>query len=427
MHLFTTGELLFEDVESDLVLPDVLTEPVRGDLVELGRRSRPYVFRSHLYDMLVNRFVAEYGSGGRCTDVLGFLMRLAVTGDGNTILDGAYRQDLLTRGRRTDRAFLPVGPSSAPPAVAVLFQLAADDAEALHTGRYRLVVNQFNPGTGGLVSRFGGLLGRALTEPLREYLADAWPGTDTRELIDWTECNTAQSRSGQLFPPLVLPYEVPDADGLPLASTTLVHEPADGVLTLRGPDGIPVGLPYLGIVPPHLHPPLSRLLLVLADPWINGSPLSDYTLPFGLRDERGDEVVGMPRAGFGRVVTRRRAWVVPLSELPRRRPGEADADLVERVDAWRRRHGIPVEVFCHQLTDVAGPVGAERKPMWVSLASPMSLAVLAQWLSTATRHVRLVETFPERGAHPQRDADGNRRTSEQVCLMRWRRPGERDR
>jgi hypothetical protein len=426
MQLFTTGELLFEDVESDLVLPDVLTGPVRGDLVELGRRTRPYLFRSHLYDVLVDRFVAEYGPGGSCTDVLGFLMRLAVTGDGNSALDGAYRQDLLTRGHRSDRAFLPVGPSSAPPAVAVLWQLAADDADALHNGRYRLVVNQFNPGTGGLVSRFGGLLAHALTDPLRAYLADAWPGTDLRELIDWTECNTAQSRSGRLFPPLVTPYEVPDADGLPLASTTLVHQPGDGVLTLRGPDGRPVGLPYLGIVPPHLHPPLSRLLLVLADPWINGSPHSDYTLPFGLRDERGDEVVAMSRTGFGRVVTRRRAWVVPMSELPRPQPGEADADLVERVDAWRRRYGMPVELFCHQLTDMAGPPGVERKPMWVSLASPMSLAVLAQWLSATTRHVRLVEVFPERRAQVLRDVDGNRRTSEQVCLMRWRRPGERE-
>lgn len=424
LDLFRTGELLFEDVETDLALPEVCTESVRDDLRELGRRIRPYVFRSHLYDVLVDRFVAEYGPGGRCTDALGFLMRLAVTGDGNTVLDGAYRDDLLTRGRCSDRAGLPVGPSSAPPAAAVLFQLAADHPQSLRTGRYQLVVNQFNPGTGGLLSRFGGLLGPAFTQPLREHLAAGWPQARPHEVIDWTECNTAQSRSGRLFPPLVLPYEVPDPAGLPLTSTTLVHDRVDGTLTLYGPDGVPVGLPYLGIVPPHLHPPLSRLLLVLADPWINGSPLSDYTLPSGLRDERQDDVIAIARAGFGRVVTRRRAWVVPVAALPRPSTGESDADLVERADTWRRRHEIPTEVFCHQLVDLVDGPGAERKPMWASLASAMSLTVLAQWLAPETRHVRLVETLPARGMHPLRDAAGNRRTSEQVGLLRWARPEE---
>ncbi|CAM5642072.1 lantibiotic dehydratase [Streptomyces narbonensis] len=423
---FDSGEVLYEDVASDLALPRLLDVPeVRSDLTELGRRMRPFVFRSHLYDVLVDRFTAEYGPGGTCTDVLGFLMRVAVDGDSQPDLDKASVADRAERETAGERAWLPVGPSSAPPAAAVLFQLAASGQEAVRGGDYRLVVNQFNPGTGGLVTRFGGILGEGFRERLRAHVRACWPGRTCRELVLWTEINTAQSRSAGLLPPLLLPGETPAADGLDLADTVLTHDPAEGTLALRDRGGDPVGLAYLGLVPPHLFPPFARLLAVLADPWVNGSPHSDYVLPFGLQEQRTDQVVPSARDGFGRVTVSRASWVVPAAELPVPRPGESDAETVLRAEEFRRAHGLPEEVFCHRLTGFGpGDQGTDRKPLWVSLASPLSLSVLAQWAGPATGHLRLVEALPVRSAHPLRDAEGGTRAAEHIALLRWRRPEE---
>ncbi|MEU3689481.1 lantibiotic dehydratase [Streptomyces narbonensis] len=423
---FESGEVLYEDVASDLALPRLLDVPeVRADLTELGRRMRPFVFRSHLYDVLVDRFTAEYGPGGTCTDVLGFLMRVAVDGDSQPDLDKASVADRAERETAGARAWLPVGPSSAPPAAAVLFQLAATGQEAVRAGDYRMVVNQFNPGTGGLVTRFGGLLGEGFRERLRAHVRACWPGRTCRELVLWTEINTAQSRSAGLLPPLLLPGETPAADGLDLADTVLTHDSGEGTLALRDRGGDPVGLAYLGLVPPHLFPPFARLLAVLADPWVNGSPHSDYVLPFGLQEQRTDQVVPSARTGFGRVTVSRASWVVPAAGLPVPRPGESDAETVLRAEEFRRAHGLPEEVFCHRLTGFGpGEQGTDRKPLWVSLTSPLSLSVLAQWAGPATGHLRLVEALPARSAHPLRDAAGGTRAAEHIALLRWRRPEE---
>ncbi|MFD3529920.1 lantibiotic dehydratase [Streptomyces sp. NPDC058664] len=423
---FDSGEVLYEDVASDLALPELLDVPeVRADLTELGRRMRPFVFRSHLYDVLVDRFTAEYGPGGTCTDVLGFLMRVAVDGDAQPDLDKASVADRAERETAGERAWLPVGPSSAPPAAAVLFQLAATGPQAVRGGDYQLVVNQFNPGTGGLVTRFGPLLGEGFRDRLREHVRACWPGRTCRELVLWTEINTAQSRSAGLLPPLLLPGEVPADDGLDLTDTVLTHDPGEGTLALRDRTGDPVGLAYLGLVPPHLFPPFARLLAVLADPWVNGSPHSDYVLPFGLQERRTDEVVPAPRTAFGRVTVSRASWVVPAAELPLPRPGESDAETALRAEGFRRAHGLPEEVFCHRLTGFGpGEQGTDRKPLWVSLTSPLSLSVLAQWAGPATGHLRLVEALPARSAHPLRDAAGGTRAAEHIALLRWRRPEE---
>ncbi|MFJ7159589.1 lantibiotic dehydratase [Streptomyces sp. NPDC101118] len=423
---FASGELLYEDVRSGLSLPDVLSVPqVRADLTELGRRMRPYLFRSHLYDVLVDRFTAAYGPGGTCTDVLGFLMRVAVDGDAQPDLDQAAVADRAERGTPGERAWLPVGPTSAPPGAAVLFQLAAGSHRAVQDGDYEMVVNQFNPGTGGLVTRFGRLLGEGFRERLREHVRACWPGRACRELVLWTEVNTAQSRSAGLLPPLLLPGETPAADGLDLTDTVLTHDPGQGTLALRDRTGEAVGLAYLGLVPPHLFPPFARLLAVLADPWVNGSPHSDYVLPFALQEERRDEVVPLPRSAFGRVTVNRASWVVPAAELPLPRPGESDAGTALRAEAFRRAHGMPEEVFCHRLTGFGpGEQGTDRKPLWVSLTSPLSLSVLAQWAGTDGGHLRLVEALPTRSDHPLRDGAGGTRAAEHISMLRWRRPEE---
>ncbi|MER6712808.1 hypothetical protein [Streptomyces sp. NPDC000877] len=420
--------LVYEDRETELPLPDPLTVPeVRADLSALGERMRPYLFRSHLYDFLLERFTAEFGAGGVCRDPLGFLMRLTVDRDANPPLERALFADMASRRDPGDRAWLPVGPTSAPPNAGVFFQLESASEADIRAGRYRLVVNQYGSGTGGLFSRFGRLLGDGFRGRLAAHIERCWPGVSCRELVVWTDCNTVQSECGGLLPPLVLPGEVDAGNGLTLDDTVLVHDANDDTLSLFDLAGEPVGLAYLGLIPQHLLQSYVRLLAILADPWVNGSPYSDYTMTKAheLGPLCGDEVVELPRlteGPEGRLVTRRASWIVPASAIPRPEGGERDETaLAVRLDAFRRAHGIPEEVFAHQLGGAGGALGmtADRKPMWVSLASPLSIGVLHHWLSPQTSHLRLVEALPERSQHAQRDAHGRPRATEHVALLAW--------
>ncbi|WP_214326802.1 lantibiotic dehydratase family protein [Nonomuraea sediminis] len=414
--------LIYEDRETDLALPDPCALPaVQEDLAGLTARIRPWVFRSHVYDLLVERFVAEFGRGGACRDPLDFLMRLVVDGDANPPLERAAALDMKARPRPGERAWLPVGPTSAPPGTALLFQIEAASQAEVEAGRYRLVVNNFGYGGGGLFSRFGTLLGEGVRGPLAEHVAACWPGGHRRELVAWTECNTVQSECTGLLPPLVLPGEVGGPGGITLEGTTLAHDQETDTLSLFDMGGEPIGLAYLGLIPNHILQSYVRLLAVLADPWINAAPHSDYTMGRAgeLQAACGADVVALPRVAQGRVVVRRASWVAPIGALPE--PGDDDAALAMRADRFRRAHGLPEEVFVHQLGGASMGMAGERKPLWVSLASPLSIGMLHQWLRPGTTHVRIVEALPERHLHPQLDREGRRRAVEYAVLVRWPR------
>ncbi|QWF82044.1 lantibiotic dehydratase family protein [Amycolatopsis sp. CA-230715] len=419
--------LVYEDRETDLELPDPrLFSAVGDDLSALGAKIRPKLFRSHVYDFLLERFVAEFGAGGCCVDPLGFLMRQMVERDSNPGYDMATAADQRTRtGDPGERAWLPVGPTSAPPNAGVMFQLEADSYEAVLAGGHRLVVNNFGAGTGGMFARFRGLLGEEFSARLAEHIARCWSGVPCRELVPWTECNTAQAECAGILPPLLVPGELTTSGASTLDDTVLVHDAGTNTLSLCDRAGAPFGLAYLGLVPQHLTHSYVRLLAVLADPWINASQDCDYTLdkmPQLLR-RAGQDVVSLPRTQLDRVVIGRASWLVPVDAIP---PAVADdAAFALALREFRDRHGLPGEVFAHQLSVFPG-VGA-RKPMWISLDSPLSMRVFRQWLETGTRHVRLVEVLPSRTGHPQRDDDGRRRVTEYVTLLSWPRPAGRSR
>jgi hypothetical protein len=384
-----------------------------------GKRIRPNLFRSHIYDFLLERFVAEFGAGGTCADPLAFLMRQMVERDSNPGYDRATKADQRSKLDPGARAWLPVGPTSAPPNISVMFQLEADSHEAVLAGRHRLVVNNFGAGAGGMFARFRGLLGEEFSAGLATHIKRCWPGVSCRELVPWTDCNTAQAECAGILPPLLIPGEPSAAGASTLDETVLVHDAGTDTLSLCDSVGDPFGLAYLGLVPQHLTQSYVRLLAALADPWINASPDCDYTLSkmSQLLARAGADVVTMPRVEAGRVVTRRASWLVPLAEIPQ--PDGNDATFALRLQGFRDKHGLPSEMFAHQLSIFPG-AGA-RKPMWISLDSPLSMRIFHQWLESATKHIRLVEVLPGRDSQPQRDDNGKRRVTEHATLLSWPR------
>lgn len=420
------SSMVYEDRETDLELPDPRSVPsIAADLEQLGETMRPFLFRSHLYDLLVERFVAEVGVGGSCRDPLGFLMRTSVDRDADPALERAKFADLRARSNPAERAWLPVGPTSSPPSSGVFFQIAADSQADVLAGRHRTVINQFGSGSGALVARFSGLLGEPLRGQLAEHIGRLWPDLPCRELVVWTDCNTAQAESSGLLPPLLVPGEPAAPGSVDLTDTVLTHDATTDTLSLCTGDGQPFGLAYLGITPQHLLQGYLRLLGVLADPWVNASDACDYNLAHMplLNASRGTGVTAVPRAGNGRLITRRASWVVPVASLPRPDESGDDADFALRLDAFRRANGMPEEVFLHQLGSMSAPMAGIRKPTWVSLASPLSASFVEQWLDPGTTHLRMVEACPDRRSYPLLDRTGARRAVEHAGLLSWLRPG----
>lgn len=417
---------VYEDRETAATLFDPLSAPaVRHDLDSLAATMRPFVFRSHVYDLLVSAFVTRYGRGGRCSDTLGFLMCLAAEQDTNPALLRAQSADLAHRGQATQRAQLPVGATSAPPSAGVLFQLAADSEREVGAGDYDLVVNHFSAGSGALSARFASLLGQQFRDALRHYVRAGWGARPCRELLVWTDCNNAQAQASGLLPPLLLPGEPRAPQGLDLRDTVLRHDPADDTLSLLDDTGEPFGLVYLGLTPQHLLQGYVKLLAALANPWINGSTASDYTplMSHELLRDAGDEVVAHPRRTSGRIVTRRASWVVPVGALPRPSGTKVGADVLLELRALQERHGMPDEVFVHRLSSGMGALVGDHKPTWLAFGSALSASALWQWLDDGTTHLRLVEALPSTSQHPQRAGDGRRHVTEHAAFLRWDRPG----
>ncbi|MFG1750593.1 hypothetical protein [Streptosporangium sandarakinum] len=421
-----TGFAVYDDAEAVADVPG-LGEHVSADLRELARRMRPMIFRSHLYDMLVEIFVERYGAGGRCPDALRFCMEVSNIPDLTRRLFAAVRADARTRGRPTDRAWLPVGPSSAPPTAAVAYQVAAPTPEAAGAGGHLLVVNQFNAGSGGLVSRFratldgpDGLAGR-----LRAWVGGNFPRARPRELVISADVNGLQYSCAGAMPALTWPSETPHADpgdSVAVSELSVVHDAATGTLNLLDAQGDPVAPVYLGVVPAHMVLGPARYLMVIGDPWVLGARMACTRGPSEPVTEPVGEVERVGREGFGRVVTRRAAWRLRPESFPRPDKGESPDAYFLRADRWRRRHGIPEEVFVSLETPGISLEHGKRKPVPLSFRSPHSLHAAAGLDVTGVVAMSLAESLPGRDGHWLPGPGGRAHAAEHVSFVRWTRP-----
>ncbi|MEU2158853.1 lantibiotic dehydratase [Streptomyces sp. NPDC019396] len=425
---------VYEDAVSDVPL-DLPAGPIQEDLAELGRIIRPYIFRSHLYDWLRDEFVARYGPGGHCPDMFAFLWAVASAPgfDGN--LYRALQKDHAESGRPTDRAWLPVSAGSAPPTTAVLYQIAAGSAEDVRRGDHLVVVNQYNSGIGGLLARFRHGLDRlapekaGLTHQLRVWIADLFPHAAPHQVTLSGDVNGMHHAAEGVLPPIHWPGEPSHANEAPRgeAATAMRHCPVTDTLEFTDPAGMAVAPVYLGVVPQHLVPGVARLLLCLADPWVNGSRLCCTTNPVDTPPPpAGEDIEVIPRKTHQRLVLGRRTWRFAPDVLPAPAKGEAPSAFFRRVHEWRVGHGLPDEVFLSVEASSWPPVAvsSQGKPLWLSFRSPHAVWAAAHHVGRAkgAKAVRLSEACPDRTAYWLRDSGGRHRAAEHVSHFRWERP-----
>jgi len=415
--------LVYEDVRAEATVAPLGTQ-VRADLERLGALMRPQIVRSRLYDELTTHFVKRFGAAGECGDVLGFLLGFLADPGVGASFERVIAQDAGARERPArGAADAPVGPSSAPPCIAVAFQIVASNQAAVERGDYLIVLNQHNPGIGATVARFRGLLD--LDADIGGWIEDLFDGAQPHVLPYGGDWNDLQAHGIGLLPSIGWPGELPVAaprDDLDIDDLILRHDPERDTLDIFGPDGQAVAPVYLGAVPQYLILGPVRLLLTLGDPWINASPAGKIDNPRLALEPAPRDVEFRPRWSEGRLVLRRAVWRVAPAQWPVQDAGETDLDYLCRAERWRQTHELPVECFLTLERPSSALDAAKRKPLWMRFDSLHALRRAGAALGDDVVTVRAAEALPGRGEHWAVGADGTARACEHMALLRWERP-----
>lgn len=413
------GGFLYEDRESARSWADPVEDaPFAQDVQTLGELADPWVARSHIYDLMVTRFVSLFGNGGVCQDPLAFFMTLAHAPDGDEEMLRAAGLDYAA-GPDAERAALPGGVSGSPRHLGAFLQPVAPNAQTYAAGGGLTVVNAFTNANGSLQARFHRLLGSGFRERLASRIRTAWGTERVLEIQASTECNTGQAVSCGLLPPLGLPGEPGAPEAVPLSSLRLVHDPATSTLFLADDAG-PVGLAYLGLTPQYLLGGYLSWLVLLSDPWSRLPPFADHWTS-RRRDLDGpltDEVMHSERATTGRLVTRRESWTFPAARIAPLMDRDLTTTLLH-MDSLRKQWGIPVEVFVHQHMPSRGATFDQHKPRYVDLSSPVSLLALRGWIDPDAAHISFVEALPARGEALGLTQDGESTVAEYLVGLQW--------
>ncbi|MFJ3582396.1 lantibiotic dehydratase [Streptomyces sp. NPDC090127] len=201
----------------------------------------------------------------------------------------------------------------------------------------------------------------------------------------------------------LVPYEIvcPGETGtlepecrIDLDDLSIEHDEPTDRLVLRssrlGREVIPV---YLGYLVPLALPELARTLLLLSP--TSMAPLNVWGgVPEG---EPAAGVTSRPRVRHGDLVLARRSWSAPAAVLPLRATGDgpsADADWFLGWHRFRRAHGLPDRVFA-TVSDSGARGATGAKPQYVDFDSALSLAAFEALLKSEQARVVFREALPD--------------------------------
>jgi Lantibiotic dehydratase, N terminus len=173
------------------------------------------------------------------------------------------------------------------------------------------------------------------------------------------------------------------------------HDEAADRLVLRSRrlnrEVVPV---YFGYLIPMALPEIPRTLLLLS-PTFQVTPDLWRGVPEG---PAVDGVTSRPRVRYGSVVLHRRSWTAKAGALPVRESGSTDAERYLQWQRWRRRHGLTEQVFAKVYEAVEPGPGTGRfgraKPQYVDFGSPLSLLALDGVLGRRRVEVVFEEMLP---------------------------------
>ncbi|MEU5363928.1 lantibiotic dehydratase [Streptomyces sp. NPDC005925] len=241
--------------------------------------------------------------------------------------------------------------------------------------------------------------GPGLSDRLREDAARLTPpGAVLAELTGGPVTSNLNLHGRLTDYQIVCPGEassVPEESRIHLDDLHLRHDEAEDRLVLWSGrldrEVVPV---YLGYLVPLALPETPRTLLLLSP--TSMAPLDVWAgVPHG---PSHDGVTRRPRVRHGNLVLARRGWSTTAARLPAPAAHSRETDVFLAWRRWRHAHGLPARVFA---TVSSGPRGgAGAKPQYVDFDSPLSLAAFTSLVKSPDDRIELREMLPaENGLH----------------------------
>ncbi|WP_329100874.1 lantibiotic dehydratase family protein [Micromonospora sp. NBC_01699] len=257
-----------------------------------------------------------------------------------------------------------------------------------------VVLNQSYGGLSFPFSRFTHCFGPDLADRLRRHARLVAPEGAVLAEVTGGAASTNLNLHGRLVDhEIVNPGETscaPPERQLPLGDLTVTHDVGADRLVLRsrrlGREVIPL---YFGYLIPVALPEIARTLLLL-------SPASTGHLDVWAGVPAGEAHAGVttrPRVRYGHVVLSRRSWHAYAAELPIRVPGTPEHEWFLGWRRWRLTHALPRQVFVtvHQ---PGGATGRPAKPQYLDFDSVLSLVALEGLVKTRQARLVLREMLP---------------------------------
>lgn len=403
--------LMYEEIKASISPPDLESDLDR--LSRLAERARPYLFRSAVYDLLLDHFEDRYGESGVCRSPMEFLLSFLRHPRAQERINAAAaldrRRPLLFEQRAHGGApsftSTPEWSGGLDPAAVISYQRSGG----------QLVINQMVSSNGGVLARFIPLAGtRSDAASFRDWIVRrSAPGVRHVEMAAAADVNGLQRPSG-LFERLSWPTELPTAEPTVQLSDLTLTRSSDRTLMFRDQAGQPVQPVYLGATPAHMLFGCLRLMTTLAEPWLL-PPLADEG--WAAVPDSAQGVQHAARSYAGSIVLHRERWRLPATALPCPQPSETTSSLMRRARSWRVQLGIPDEVFATVHWKQFSLRPNKRKPVWVSFSSPHALFALSGLLRHgAAVSVELAEVLPRRSSEADQPSH---HASELLGLVDW--------
>ncbi|MFK4107237.1 lantibiotic dehydratase [Streptomyces sp. NPDC002176] len=436
--------LLYEDVSAGTTSAPLAqwAEPVAAPLRSIGRVLPAFDVALPQRLTLKGFFVARYGRGGRCEDLLRLVhdfhedifrqyLQFTAAKDGY-LPDGSHAPEenwlgvpeiaSIDRARATLTARIRERWAELPDEADefVLDDAIVDEmADALGTAapvfrpqsHFLQLARRDDGPLAVLNNSYGGLCfpftrfthcfdgADGLTGALRDGLRSVPPPGAVLAEVTAGAATTNLNLHGRLTDyEIVCPGEnstAPEEARLHLDDLYAVHDEDGDRLLLRSRrldrEVVPV---YLGYLVPMVLPEIPRTLLLFS-PTSRSVPDVWRGVPTG---EAEDGVTRRPRVRHHALVLQRRSWTVADGHLPLRAPGTADADWYLAWHRWRVRHGLPARVFATVHEETEDGQGAAwfggSKPQYVDFESPLSLTALEGLLAGKRARTVFEEMLP---------------------------------
>ncbi|MBE4749493.1 hypothetical protein G4177_15110 [Corallococcus sp. ZKHCc1 1396] len=269
------------------------------------------------------------------------------------------------------------------------------------------VANRFFEGTGRCGSRFTAIMGPpALTDYTDHYERGSRRrmGEETAELLDtlFIRGNTVGIHAPQTPRILEIPGEfslLPESRRLQLRDLVLRADPLSRSFTIRDRQGQRLIPSYLSSLQNEFLASPLKFLDVFGT-------MARSTLMLPTHGHERDGITVAERLTLGRLVVRRRRWVIPPERMPRWEMPEPDAFLA--INRWREALGLPVQVYLIEKVTAEAVSFDVFKPQYIDFRSPALVALFQTVLSTGKmEQVTLEEALPTPEAYPT-DVQGRR-------------------